>query len=111
MAEILVVEDNAAVRMAYRLLLKAAGHGVSEAADGDEAIAKLGVGVFDLVITDLWMPGIDGFQVIAEAKRRSPQTPVLAVTGGGFGRCYVSRPGSSGYRGWRRRRDRKADAG
>ncbi len=42
MAEILVVEDNAAVRMAYRLLLKAAGHGVSEAADGDEAIAKLG---------------------------------------------------------------------
>ena len=85
MAEILVVEDNSAVRMAYRLLLKAAGHGVTEAADGDEAIAKLGVGTFDLVITDLWMPGTDGFQVIAEAKRRSPQTPVLAVTGGAVG--------------------------
>ncbi len=85
MADILVVEDNSAVRMAYRLLLKTAGHCVTEAVNGDDAIAKLERGPFDLIITDLWMPGTDGFQVIAEAKRQCPGTPVLAVTGGALG--------------------------
>jgi len=85
MAEILVVEDNSAVRLAYRLLLKTAGHSVTEAVNGDDAIAKLEQAPFDLVITDLWMPGTDGFQVIAEAKRHRPETPVLAVTGGVLG--------------------------
>ena len=82
MAEILVAEDNSAVRMAYRMLLKNVGHSVTEAADGTEAIAKLAAGRFDLIITDLWMPGVDGFGVIAEAKRLHPATPVLALTGG-----------------------------
>ena len=85
MAEILVAEDNSAVRMAYRLLLKNVGHSVTEAADGSEAVAKLAAGRFDLVVTDLWMPGIDGFGVIAEAKRLHPATPVLALTGGAIG--------------------------
>ncbi len=85
MVNILVVDDNSAVRMAYRLLLKNVGHTVTEAADGADAIAKLEAGGFDLVITDLWMPGIDGFGVIAESKRRYPETPVLALTGGAVG--------------------------
>ena len=85
MAEILVVEDNSAVRMAYRLLLKNAGHSVTEAVDGHDAIAKLGQGRFDVVVTDLWMPGADGFAVIAAAKRVSPPPLVLAVTGGALG--------------------------
>ena len=85
MADILVAEDNSAVRMAYRLLLKAVGHTVTEAVDGVDAIAKLGAGRFDLIVTDLWMPGVDGFGVIAEAKRRYPATPVLALTGGAIG--------------------------
>lgn len=82
MAEILVAEDNSAVRMAYRLLLKNVGHTVTEAVDGSDAVAKLTTGRFDLIVTDLWMPGIDGFGVIAEAKRLYPATPVLALTGG-----------------------------
>ncbi len=82
MADILVAEDNSAVRMAYRLLLKNVGHTVTEAVDGSDAVAKLTTGRFDLVVTDLWMPGIDGFGVIAEAKRLHPATPVLALTGG-----------------------------
>ncbi len=85
MADILVVDDNSAVRMAYRLLLKTAGHAVTEAVDGADAIAKLEANRFDLVVTDLWMPGIDGFGVIAESKRRYPATPVLALTGGAVG--------------------------
>ena len=82
MAEILVAEDNSAVRLAYRLLLKSVGHSVTEAVDGADAIAKLAAGRFDLIVTDLLMPGIDGYGVIAEAKRLHPATPVLALTGG-----------------------------
>lgn len=82
MADILVAEDNSAVRMAYRLLLKNAGHAVTEAVDGLDAIAKIGTARFDLIVTDLWMPGADGYAVIREAKRVAPDTRVLAVTGG-----------------------------
>ncbi|MEI6558044.1 MAG: response regulator [Rhodospirillaceae bacterium] len=82
MADILVAEDNSAVRMAYRMLLNNVGHTITEAVDGTDAVAKLSAGRFDLIVTDLWMPGIDGFGVIAEAKRRHPATPVLALTGG-----------------------------
>ena len=82
MADILVAEDISAVRMAYRMLLKNVGHSVTEAVDGSDAVAKLAAGRFDLIVTDLWMPGVDGFGVIAEAKRLHPATPVLALTGG-----------------------------
>lgn len=85
MAEILVVEDNSAVRTAYRLLLKNAGYTVTEAVDGHDAIGKLGQGRFDVVVTDLWMPGADGFAVIAAAKKVQPPPLVLAVTGGALG--------------------------
>ena len=82
MADILVAEDNSAVRLAYRLLLKSVGHVVTEAVDGTDAVRKLEAGRFDLVVTDHWMPGVDGFGVIAAAKRLHPETPVLALTGG-----------------------------
>ena len=85
MAAILVVEDNSALRLAYRMLLKNAGHAVTEAAQGQQALTLLAAARFDLVITDLFMPGIDGFAVIAAAKRINPHGMVLAVTGGILG--------------------------
>jgi CheY-like chemotaxis protein len=85
MAEILVVEDNSTVRMVYRMLLGNAGHCVTEAVDGHDAGAKLQSGRFDLVITDLWMPGLDGFAVIAKAKQLASPPRVLAITGGVLG--------------------------
>ncbi|MEI6986876.1 MAG: response regulator [Rhodospirillaceae bacterium] len=81
MAEILLVEDNSAIRFAYRILLENSGHTVTEAVDGNDAIAKLETRRFDMVITDLWMPGADGFTVIAQTKRGHPDTLVLAMTG------------------------------
>ncbi|MEI8395615.1 MAG: response regulator [Rhodospirillaceae bacterium] len=85
MADILVIDDNSAVRLAYRLLLINAGHSVTEAVDGQAGIRCLAIKRFELVITDLWMPGLDGFAVIAEAKRLHPGMPVLALTGGALG--------------------------
>ena len=81
MAEILVVDDNSAVRMAYRMLLTTAGHTVTEADGGAAAIAVLAQRGFDLVVTDLWMPEVDGFAVIAEVRRCRPELRVLAITG------------------------------
>ena len=85
MAEILVVDDDPAIRLAYRALLANAGHAVSEAGNGQDAIARLGGRRFDLVITDLWMPGVDGFTVIATAKSLQPKAAVLAFSGGMLG--------------------------
>ena len=51
MADILIAEDNSAVRMAYRMLLISVGHTVTDAVDGKDAITKLGAGSFDLIIT------------------------------------------------------------
>jgi CheY-like chemotaxis protein len=58
---------------------------VTEAEGGHDAVAKLGATRFDLVLTDLWMPVLDGFGVIAEAKRLQPAVRVVAMTGGVLG--------------------------
>ena len=69
MAEILVVEDNSAVRMAYRLLLKNVGHSVTEAADGIEALNLLKKrGTVDLCVVDIYMPRMDGHQFVKAAR-------------------------------------------
>jgi len=54
---------------------------VSCAACGEEAIARIHADSFDLVITDLIMPGLDGFQVLKAAKQRDPNTMVIVLTG------------------------------
>ncbi len=54
---------------------------VSLAAGGEEAIALIKDGSFDLVVTDLIMPGLDGFQVLKAAKKRDPHTMVIILTG------------------------------
>lgn len=54
---------------------------VSLAASGEEALALIKDGSFDLVVTDLIMPGLDGFQVLKAAKKRDPHTMVIILTG------------------------------
>jgi CheY-like chemotaxis protein len=54
---------------------------VTKAAGGEEAIARINSGTWDLVVTDLVMPGVDGFQVLKAAKRKNPQTMVIILTG------------------------------
>jgi CheY-like chemotaxis protein len=84
---VLVVDDDALIRDALRLLLEELGARVTEAAGGAEAILQLQAGSFDLVLCDLRMPDVDGFAVIRwiRADRRSQHLPVVAVTAVGPG--------------------------
>lgn len=82
MAKILAVDDSASMRQMVSFTLKGAGHQVTEAADGVEALAKAKTGSFDLVISDVNMPNMDGITLIAEL-RKLPAfkfTPMLMLT-------------------------------
>lgn len=78
---ILVVDDEVMVLDAVRLTLTHFSHCVDTATSGAEALAKLQNGTFDLVITDLKMPGMTGEQLASEIKIRKPEVPVILLTG------------------------------
>ncbi|MBH0187375.1 MAG: sigma-54-dependent Fis family transcriptional regulator [Nitrospira sp.] len=77
---ILVVDDEQSLREVLSIMLKRTGYAVTSAADGEEAIELLNKDIFDLVITDLRMPKIDGMEVLKAAKSASPETVVLLIT-------------------------------
>jgi CheY-like chemotaxis protein len=79
---ILVVDDLEAVRRLARRALQDAGYRVLEAGDGVEALACLEQSpVVDLVLTDLRMPKMDGWELATHLARRSPPLPVLFMSG------------------------------
>ena len=82
MGSILVVDDERSMREFLAICLRRDGHRVAAAQDGAEALAVLGAGEsFDLVITDLKMPGpLDGLGVLDAVKKQSPETQVIVVT-------------------------------
>ena len=79
--EILVVDDDPAVRELLSKSLSSAGYRVELAVDGLAAMAKLQEKAYDLMITDLKMPGQDGLSLIREARRTCPALPVIVITG------------------------------
>ena len=81
MEKILIVDDEYSVREVLSIMLKRAGYVVMVAADGEEAILQLGKEIFDLVITDLRMPKVDGMEVLKAVKELAPETVVLMITG------------------------------
>lgn len=81
MHTILVIEDIDAVRTLLRLALEEAGYDVQEAANGAEGIRAFRKAPADLVITDIFMPGCDGLEVIQTLRRVDPLVKILAVTG------------------------------
>ena len=83
MARILVVEDCENLRGLFQKTLAAAGHAVTVASEGNDAIRILDKGDFDLLVTDIIMPGLDGFEVIQAAKKKFPKLPIIAISGGG----------------------------
>ena len=80
MEKILVVDDEQSLRDVLSIMLKRAGYAVTSAMDGEEAIELLNKEIFDLVITDLRMPKIDGMEVLRAVKSASPETVVLIIT-------------------------------
>lgn len=79
-SRILVVDDDPSVRLLLRELLERAGATVSEAADGQAALADLAAVAPDLIVLDVAMPGMDGWQTL-ERLRDMTDAPVLMLTG------------------------------
>jgi CheY-like chemotaxis protein len=81
MARILVVDDDTAVRGAIKMVLEQDGHDVTLAANGRAGVAAIEDGTFDLVICDIFMPGMDGVETIHVFHRHNPRMPVIAMSG------------------------------
>ena len=80
--KILVVDDERAIRSLLTAALSREGWGVETATDGAEGIVKFDSGCFDLVITDIHMPAVDGRGLVHHIRKsKRPQTPTLGMTG------------------------------
>ena len=80
-SRILVVDDEAAIRDLLAKTLALAEYDVDVAPDGGSALERLRTLPYDLLITDLKMPGVDGLTVIREGRRYRPDLPVIIITG------------------------------
>ena len=69
---ILIVEDDAAIRRLVRMVLERAGYNVEVAVDGVEAVLKMGLIDFDVIVLDLMMPNLDGFAFINTLAQNDP---------------------------------------
>jgi serine/threonine protein kinase len=78
---ILVIDDEEDMRTVSRAVLTDAGYDVTTAGDGIEALMRLGAGTFDLILSDVDMPNLDGFKLLEVVSRKGIQTPVIFVTG------------------------------
>ena len=78
-ARVLLVEDDRSIREMTAVGLRRAGFDVTTAAAGDEALAAVGAGRFDVLVLDVMLPGRDGFEVCREV-RRTRSTPILMLT-------------------------------
>jgi CheY-like chemotaxis protein len=81
MARILVVDDDGSVRGAIEVLLAHEGHSVTAADGGRAGIDALGNGSFDIVIVDIFMPGMGGLEAIRAFRDRAPGVPIIAMSG------------------------------
>ena len=77
---VLVVDDQKNMRATTAMLLRQAGHRVGEAADGTGALEQLAQGTYDVILTDLRMPTLDGMELLKAVQRSSPQTQVIVMT-------------------------------
>jgi len=80
---ILVAEDSITSRMLFKSILEGAGYRVQTAVDGSEAFAALRTGQFDLVVSDVEMPRMDGFELTRKIRshKKYADIPVILVTG------------------------------
>jgi two-component system response regulator PilR (NtrC family) len=79
-AKILVVEDEKSMREVLRVLLESEGYEVVSASNGVDGLGLMEKDIFDLIITDIKMPGADGFAVLKKSMELSPDTLVVMIT-------------------------------
>ena len=79
--EILVVDDEKNIRGSLEGILKDEGYRVRAVATAEELLKHVGQALHDLVILDVWLPGMDGLQALEELKRLHPELPVIMISG------------------------------
>lgn len=83
MSRILIIDDEQPIRSVLRRVLERAGHEVGEADDGQAGLKQIAASSFDLVVTDIVMPKMEGIEFIFQVHREQPGLKVIAVSGGG----------------------------
>ena len=78
---ILVVDDDKAVRTAIKIILEHSGFDVVVAENGRSGVEAVQRGKFDVVIVDIFMPGMDGLETIRVFNKHAPEVPVIAISG------------------------------
>jgi two-component system response regulator PilR (NtrC family) len=80
MDRVLVVDDEAGMREFLSILLRKEGYGIAAAESAEKAMDLMAKGEFDLVISDISMPGLSGIEVLRQARAASPDIPVILIT-------------------------------
>lgn len=83
MAKILVIDDQRAIRTSLKDILELEGHTIELAENGVEGIDKFNADSFDMVITDIKMPEMDGMEVLSKIMELKPETAVIMISGHG----------------------------
>jgi len=80
MQQLLIVDDEPAITQVLRERLEREGFGVHAVATGEEALAALEVGAYDLLLLDVGLPGMDGFEVLRRMRARGYDLPIIVLT-------------------------------
>lgn len=83
LAKVIIIDDDHDARKGLRRLLEAEGHEVEEAEDGSRALRRLVGSPADLIFTDIFMPRMDGLELVMRLREAFPEAPIIAMSGGG----------------------------
>ena len=87
---IILIDDDQSVTRVVKKFLERAGHAVDTAASGEDGIRLIGGGQYDIVITDIYLPGMDGMAVLEKIKSVNPDLDIVVITGFGSIESAVS---------------------
>jgi len=97
--KVLVVDDDPVIGRSFDRVLSENGYEVSTASDGPQALARISRGDYDVVFTDIKMPGMDGLELAERIRKTRPWVPVVIITGYGTP-ANEARAGAAGVAGF-----------
>lgn len=83
MARVLIIDDDPSILRSVARILEEEGHEVREAGDGKSALELVADGSPDLIVSDMYMPEMDGIELLIRLQTDHPGTPMVAMSGGG----------------------------
>ncbi|MGZ5246117.1 MAG: response regulator, partial [Flavitalea sp.] len=81
MSQILIIDDEKAIRKTLTEILSYEGYKIEEASDGEEGLRKFKEKTFDVVLCDIKMPKLDGIEFLDKAREVNPDVPVIMISG------------------------------